>query len=388
MLSQTPEELPAILFVDDEEKTCKHFKRLFSNRFRILTANDGLQGMEIFREKHRDIGVIVTDQRMPNETGTEFLLKASHLKPSVKRILSTAYADVDSAVDAVNNGGIYRYITKPWDVAELEVTLMRAMEVYLLEKEREDLLSRKVAGVEVLAAIERVHSLAALAVFKESGLRHVSPAIGTLIQLGQNEGPPPAPAQWEAVYQNHRQFLDLANAALPGHVTKGDELDPRQTLPVDEIFNYLSTNQPRLTVHAGEGKQQTLPGPITVLGPLVDRLIQGLAATLSATDQIHLHHSPTGPELHLSDLPVRHALRPLFSSQPTAISDAQPCLNLTAAILNWHHHGGQLTINSDSAESGTLRLGLSIQTPGIQVDPWRHLASDLIANASFWKRQL
>ena len=72
--------------------------------------------MTIFREQHDDIGVIVTDQRMPNETGTEFLQKAALLKPSVIRILSTAYADVDAAVDSVNKGGVYRYITKPWEV--------------------------------------------------------------------------------------------------------------------------------------------------------------------------------------------------------------------------------------------------------------------------------
>ncbi|MDB4296270.1 response regulator [bacterium] len=77
---------------------------------------NGLEAMTIFREQHDDIGVIVTDQRMPNETGTEFLQKAALLKPSVIRILSTAYADVDAAVDSVNKGGVYRYITKPWEV--------------------------------------------------------------------------------------------------------------------------------------------------------------------------------------------------------------------------------------------------------------------------------
>ncbi|MDB4754119.1 response regulator, partial [Akkermansiaceae bacterium] len=81
MLSKPPEELPALLFVDDEKKICRHFERLFSSRFRILIAHDGLEAMDLFREHHDDIGLIMTDQRMPNESGTEFLNKAAALKP-------------------------------------------------------------------------------------------------------------------------------------------------------------------------------------------------------------------------------------------------------------------------------------------------------------------
>ena len=104
-----------ILFVDDEQKTRKYFAKLFGKAFRVVLAEDGVEGLERFREHQDDIGVVVTDQRMPNETGTEFLAKVALLKPSAVRILSTAYADIDAAVDSVNKAGIYRYITKPWE---------------------------------------------------------------------------------------------------------------------------------------------------------------------------------------------------------------------------------------------------------------------------------
>ncbi|MGE9269725.1 MAG: response regulator, partial [Verrucomicrobiales bacterium] len=135
-MSEQPNQDHLILFVDDEEKTRKYFARLFGHNFDVLLAEDGLQGLEVFKENMDRIGVVVTDQRMPNMTGSQLLEQIAELKPTCIRILSTAYADVDAAVDSVNKGGIYRYVTKPWEVNDLEMTLNRAMERYVLEKER------------------------------------------------------------------------------------------------------------------------------------------------------------------------------------------------------------------------------------------------------------
>ena len=76
-----------VLFVDDEEKTRKYFRRLFGDKFNILVANDGMQGLEVFTENIDNIAVVVTDQRMPNMTGSQLLEKVSELKPSCIRIL-------------------------------------------------------------------------------------------------------------------------------------------------------------------------------------------------------------------------------------------------------------------------------------------------------------
>ena len=279
-LPQGPEDLPAILFVDDEPKTCKHFKRLFSDRFRVEVAYDGLEAMNLFREKHHDIGIIVTDQRMPNETGTEFLQKAAFLKPSVIRVLSTAYADVDAAVDSVNKGGIYRYITKPWEVPELEVTLIRAMELYLLKEERDMLLQQKMTSVESLAAAERVHALAALSVFQDSSIRNVSKAISALIQLtelsadlGPSGSKSSGSQQWEELYAAHRHFLDLAHAALPTDLTKGADLDQNQQISVSELFTRISSEHPRYSYQGNGSSPFNWPGPEAETRILLERLL-------------------------------------------------------------------------------------------------------------------
>ena len=103
-----------ILFVDDEEKTRKYFSRLFGQNFKILLAEDGVQGLEIFQQHLDEIVVVVTDQRMPNMTGTQLLDKVADMKPSCIRILSTAYSDVESAVESVNHGAVsYTHLTLP-----------------------------------------------------------------------------------------------------------------------------------------------------------------------------------------------------------------------------------------------------------------------------------
>ena len=103
----------SILFVDDEEKALKYFSRLFSDEFTILTAPDTEKAKAILQENHQDIGVLITDQRMPEETGVTLLKHAKDNYPNIIRLLTTAYSDLSDAIEAVNKGEILRYITKP-----------------------------------------------------------------------------------------------------------------------------------------------------------------------------------------------------------------------------------------------------------------------------------
>ena len=388
MLSKPPEQLPALLFVDDEVKTCRHFNRLFSNRFRILIAHDGIEAMELFREHHEDIGIIMTDQRMPNGSGTEFLQQAAALKPSVKRILSTAYANVDSAIDAVNNGGIYRYITKPWEVSELEVTLLRAMELYLVETERETLRSQSSSNVETIAVIERIRSLAALSVLKESGLRNVSGAISALVDLGQTDFDKlDQSQQWEDVYQNHRQFIKLAHAALPDNLADRPALDPNQLVPISDLISLTAQHLPDLPTTPLKGSTQRLPGPLQNLGSLYINLTQSLLSLCDQLNETSLHETADGLELRIPALPVKQALQPIFDSGETTIQQSQACLDVLKWLLIWNHQGGTLQVNHDP-KNQSLRLLAGYSKPKSENDPWQNLALDLVANDSFWQRQL
>jgi excisionase family DNA binding protein len=135
----------AILYVDDEEKSLKYFTRAFGDKFKILSAVNATEGYRLL-EQHRDeIGLLITDQRMPGEKGVDFLQRARQLHPNAIRILTTAYSDLDVAVDAVNSAAISKYITKPWDIPELELILKQACESFTVQRERDLLTETKAA---------------------------------------------------------------------------------------------------------------------------------------------------------------------------------------------------------------------------------------------------
>src|SRR5688572_7608129 len=135
----------AILYVDDEEKSLKYFARAFQDQFRIFTATNAQDGFALLNQHKDEIGILITDQRMPGEKGVQLLEKARQLRPKIIRMLATAYSDIDAAVDAVNSGAIYKYVNKPWDVAPLEEILRRALEFFMVQRERDQLLKEKLS---------------------------------------------------------------------------------------------------------------------------------------------------------------------------------------------------------------------------------------------------
>ncbi len=121
-----------ILFVDDEENILRSLTRLFLDEdLEVITASSGEDALEVLRE-NMDIGIIISDQRMPGLTGVDFLEKSREIVPDAVRIILTGYADVKAAIGAINRGGAYRYITKPWEDEELIQVIKDALQRYSL----------------------------------------------------------------------------------------------------------------------------------------------------------------------------------------------------------------------------------------------------------------
>lgn len=129
-----------ILYVDDEQNNLVSFKATFRLKYNIHTAISGEEAIKIL--KNNPIEIIITDQRMPNMTGVEFLESILEEHPEPIRILLTGYADLNAVIDSVNKGKIFHYLTKPWNEEELDMTIKRAFEVYSLRKE-EKVLTEK-----------------------------------------------------------------------------------------------------------------------------------------------------------------------------------------------------------------------------------------------------
>lgn len=126
---------PIVLFVDDEANILKTLQRLFLDEdYDVYTANSGREALELI-----DSGVlptvIVSDQRMPEMGGAEFLEKAKAKVPDSIRMVLTGYADINAAVDAINLGGIYRYIMKPWNDQDLKMSVAEAVDRFNLVAE-------------------------------------------------------------------------------------------------------------------------------------------------------------------------------------------------------------------------------------------------------------
>lgn len=129
-----------ILYVDDEPHNLKAFKANFRRDFTLFTAESGAEGLEIF--KNEDLNLILTDQRMPNMTGIEFLVEVQKINPEPMRILITGYSDINAVIDAINRGQVYRYLNKPWHYEDLKATILSAYEVFHLRRENRDLVDK------------------------------------------------------------------------------------------------------------------------------------------------------------------------------------------------------------------------------------------------------
>jgi DNA-binding NtrC family response regulator len=140
-----------ILLVDDEPEILYSLRALLRREFHLYTAQGGAEALEILR--HHPIHVIMSDQRMPQMTGTELLRRARGEFPEAVRIIFTGYADIKSVVDAINEGRIYRYLTKPWDPDELCAMLHEACAQYERVAQRRRLLQ------DLREHVSRCHAL-------------------------------------------------------------------------------------------------------------------------------------------------------------------------------------------------------------------------------------
>jgi two-component system NtrC family sensor kinase len=130
-----------ILCVDDEENILRTLKRVFIEEdWTLLTAISGEEGLGILKES--DVHLIIADYRMPGMTGVEFLKHAKEINNDAIRIVLSGYADVDAISTAVNEGEIYKFISKPWNDDDLRVTVRRSLEQHDLVRENRNLYEK------------------------------------------------------------------------------------------------------------------------------------------------------------------------------------------------------------------------------------------------------
>ena len=134
----TKKNFHPILYIDDEEDNLTVFNATFRRSYKVHLALSGREGLEIM-EKH-NIHLVITDQRMPDMTGIQFLEQIIPLYPDCIRMILTGFSDVKAIIQAINKGRVYRYITKPWSKEEFKIIMDRALEAYNLKEQNKKLI--------------------------------------------------------------------------------------------------------------------------------------------------------------------------------------------------------------------------------------------------------
>ena len=407
----------AILYVDDEEKSLKYFTRAFADQFRILTAANAQDGFKLFEQHADEIGLLLTDQRMPGEKGVWLLGQARQLRPQVLRLLVTAYADMDAAIAAVNSGAIYKYITKPWDPPQLALTLRQGLEFFMVQTERDQLLREKMSVLRNMMIADRIVSLGLLAAGLSHHIRNSLVAVKTFLDLAPGKMAEEKkdlnslrnPEFWKEYHQNVQSQIEKINNLLKDLWTASennassqfaDEVLLHQAVSAAlapfrdqfaarriEIENKIPDSLPAL--HVDRPKFCRLFE--LLLKDELDMLPAGSRVTLAA----ELSSNGGKPEIvvHLNDngpgLPPE-ALSVIFD--PFVVNDSVPSeygINLIACFFIVHHHGGRIEADSQPGHGTkfTLRLPLKPEPVVSSADDTEFLKKALL-NENLWEKLL
>ncbi len=202
-----------VLIVDDEPQAVKYFQKAFSSNYHIVTATSADEAEDLIYSSAHEIGVVITDQRMPGRSGISLLSSIRAKRPDIVRILTTAYSDLDSAIQAVNRGEIFRYVTKPWDLESLEADLEQATNYYLLKQEYDHLLREKMGAIQRSLLRDRVNAMAVMSTMLPAYKNATATIHGYLMDtLAETAWRPAVKRQWTELANKDHWRLPVEEA--------------------------------------------------------------------------------------------------------------------------------------------------------------------------------
>ena len=407
----------AILYVDDEEKSLKYFTRAFQDEFRVYTATNAQDGFALLNQHKDEIAILMTDQRMPGEKGVQLLEKARQLRPKMIRMLATAYSDMDAAIDAVNSGAIYKYVQKPWEVPPLQMTLRRAMEFFIVQRERDQLLKEKLSVLHNLMITDRVVSLGLLAAGLGHHIRNSLVAIRTFLDLAPEKLQEEKvdleelrnPNFWRDFYSHVQKQLQRITELLSdlGLATAAKTAGFNDLV---DLHQFVSDVLPRVRTRTVE-KAITIENRIPAGLPKmhVDRskmtrffelLLKDEAINLPDGGKVEITAAPETAEegtavmkmtIHdngpgLASETVRSVFDPFFSRSD---NPQEFGVNLMACFFIIYHHGGKIDVQSHASEGTTFVVTMPLNPAErslVQND--RDFLPQMLSNETLWEKLL
>lgn len=359
----------AILYVDDEAQALKYFKKAMEKDFEVITAGSAAEGLKVLEQSAGKIGILICDQRMPGEKGTELLSRVRTEYPALVRILTTAYSDLESAIEAVNTGAIYKYIVKPWDLRDLRGVLLRAMDFYLVQRQRDLLLREKLSVLQRVMVNDRIRGLAVLAAGLSHHIRNSMSALKAFLDIApiklKEETSDAAlrnPAFWQDAWTNaqheSRRILDLVERVSSVVVHPSREFSDSVNLHTEframtdklaasgrlgECKVELRADKDIAELHADRGQVARLCEILLLKSALLNEKKGTVRVSISGGAAVHgapgLRTTIEGAGAAWQTASSADIFSPL---SPEAGQPPEMGLELLSAFFIAHHHGGEV----------------------------------------------
>jgi two-component system probable response regulator PhcQ len=368
-----------ILIVDDEPQAVKYFKKAFGTKYDVLTATSADEAETLILSGNHNIGLVISDQRMPGRSGVSLLNRIRNERPDIIRMLTTAYADLDSAIDAVNKGEILRYISKPWDLRVLEAEIEQAITFYLLKNEYDLLLRDKLSAMHRTLLRDRMNDLAML-----SGLLPYNNAPLTMYHylkdaIAETSWRPTAQKLWSQLrvrdhwripVEETQRCIDLSEEltrdARHYGAAPGRDVDVVSIIEncADTINRELGAQQ--ISIDA-EDTQTLLAGDPAVFREIMSQLMEAMSLWPAAGSTLQIHIRTETQDVDSPAVAIRFELRncePQRAMQdcvlftPPLASAPKRAIDYLRASLAIGHIGG--TISSPPMENGYKQIHVTL----------------------------
>jgi signal transduction histidine kinase len=402
-----------VLYADDDSSALKRFKDEFGSRFRVLTADTAESAMEQLTRDRVGIGLVLCGRSLADAHNFPFLTQVRKHNPKILRLPVTAPTEPPISLEALQNNNFYQSIQKPWVLPQVEVTLLRAMEYFLMQLDHDRLLEEKSAVLHRLLVLDRVVRLGVLATDLSHHLRHVMPAVQsfmdvasprleasseTLSELRQPEAwknhAERSRVQMLALQHTLNDMGDSAKAFLP---VFNDQVQPHSCFA--KAAEHFKTRLAEQGIQAVNNIPKNLPSlksDAVLLDRMMDSLFEEALSCLPPGSEIRMDGVKESDQLiRLQVSCGSHSLRldrfkwvfdPFETLDPGGV---KPGLHLMAAFLVIYHHGGVVHSALEAGKGSVLRFHLPIDPDKMMVtEGERNFLNKMLFSESLWEEFL
>lgn len=245
-----------ILYIDDEVNNLTLFQLSFEKEFNIITTESTQEARKLLSDQK--IKVVVSDLRMPIESGIDFIQSVSPQYPDVYFIILTAYLDIDAALKAINQGNTFRYLLKPWDKNQIRTVLLDAIESYNLKIENRKLNALILEREKQFYSIF-YYSIDGILIFNENGqILQINPALKKILEIKEEKEP----------FNLKEIFKDIDAETIEAKLISTFK---QSSIPFEILLQLTPYNEKFIEIHSGIIKYAEKPAVISIIRDITDR---------------------------------------------------------------------------------------------------------------------